>query len=100
MSVCACEDNSRTKCQQIPIVTILESTQTASWDDLIKALNQIGEEETAEKVREEFCPSQPSGLADHHGDGNHHHHSNDSDVQGEYEVDRGIGHLVRKVERP
>ena len=88
------------KCKRAMFRKWLESTQTASWDDLIKALNQIGEEETAEKVREEFCSSQPSGLADYHGDGNHHHHSNDSDVQGEYEVDCGIGHLVRNVERP
>ena len=83
------EVDKHAKCKQVMFQKWLESTPTASWDDLIKALKQIGEEETAEKVSEGFCLSQHSGLAEIHGDGNHgdDHHSNNSVVQ---EVDHGI----------
>ena len=64
----------------------LESTPSASWNDLIKALVQIGEEETAEKVRNEFSLSQPSESADLQSED----HRNNSD-----EVDYGVCDLVR-----
>ena len=63
----------------------LESNPTASWNDLIKALVQIGEEETVQKVRNEFSPSHPSGSADVQSD-NHHDNSD--------EVDYGVCDLV------
>ena len=72
----------------------LESTPTASWNDLIKALVQIGE--TAEKVRKEFSPSQPTGSADLYEDGNHgdDHHSNNSAGPAGDEVDHGTSDMV------
>ena len=66
----------------------LESTPNVSWNDLIKALVQIGEEETAEKVRKEFSPSEPSESADVQSD----NHPNNSD-----EVDYGVCDLVGGV---
>ena len=84
------------KCKRAMFRKWLESTPTASWNDLIKALVQIGEEETAEKVKEEFSPSQPNGSADPHEDGNHgdDHHSNNSEGPAEDEVDHGISDMV------
>ena len=92
--------NKLVKCNRAMFRKWLESTPTASWDDLIKALEQIGEEETAEKVREEFCLSQPSGSADVPGDDGNHgddHHSNNSAGQGEDEIDYGISDMVSEV---
>ena len=72
------------KCKRAMFRKWLESTPSASWNDLIKALVQIGEKYVAEKVKEEFSPSQPSDFygsgnygesSDLHGD---HHHSNNS----------------------
>ena len=91
--------NKLVKCNRAMFRKWLESTPTASWNNLIKALVQIGEEETAEKVREEFCLSQPSGSAHLPDDGNHgdDHHSNNSAGQGEDEVDYGISDMVSEV---
>ena len=84
------------KCKRAMFRKWLESNPTASWNDLIKALVQIGEEEAAEKVKEEFSPSQPTGSADPHEDGNHgnDHHSNNSEGPAEDEVDHGISDMV------
>ena len=66
----------------------LESTPNVSWNDVIKALDQIGEKKTTKKVRKGFCLSQPGNLygAANHGDD---HHS-EKGVEGENEVDHGI----------
>ena len=84
------------KCKRAMFRKWLESNPTASWNDLIKALVQIGDEEAAEKVKEEFSPSQPTGSADPHEDGNHgnDHHSNNSEGPAEDEVDHGISDMV------
>ena len=71
------QSHKQLKCKRTMFRKWLESTPTASWNDLIKALVHIGEEETAEKVRKVFSPSQPTGSADLQSGG--HHHSNDSD---------------------
>ena len=83
-------DHSRkhAKCKRAMFRKWLESTPSASWNDLIKALVQIGEEETAEKVRKEFSPSEPSESADVQSD----NHPNNSD-----EVDYGVCDLVGGV---
>lgn len=83
------QSHKQLKCKRAMFRKWLESTPTASWNDLIKALVHIGEEETAEKVRKEFCPSQPTGSADLQGGG--HHHSNDTDGD---EVDHGVCDMV------
>ena len=90
------EVDKHAKCKRTMFRKWLESTPTASWDDLIKALKQIGEEETAEKVSEGFCLSQHSGSAEIHGDGNHgdDHHSNSREGPAEDEVDHGISDMV------
>ena len=85
------------KCKRAMFRKWLESNPTASWNDLIKALVQIEEEGIAEKVRKEFSLSQHSGSA-HLPDGGNHgddHHSNNSEGQGEDEVDHGISDMVR-----
>ena len=78
------QSQKHAKCKQAMFRKWLESTPTASWNDLIKALVHIGE--TAEKVRKEFSPSQPSEAADVRSDD---HHCNNSD-----EVDYGVCDLV------
>ena len=90
------QSNKLVKCKRAMFRKWLESNPTASWNDLIKALLQIGEEETAEKVRKEFSPSQPSGSAHHPDDGNHgdDHHSNSREGPAEDEVDHGISDMV------
>ena len=80
------QSRKHVKCKRAMFRKWLESTPTASWNDLINALVQIGEEETAEKVRKEFSPSQPSESADVRSDD---HHRNNSD-----EVDYGVCDLV------
>jgi len=87
------------KCKRAMFRKWLASTPSASWNDLIKALDQIGEEETAKKVKEEFSPSQPSVSGNLYGDGNHGDDHHTTKVQGENEVDHGILDLVREVER-
>ena len=72
------------KCKRAMFRKWLESTPTASWNDLIKALVQIGEEGTAEKVRKEFSPSQPSESANVQSD----------DHRNSDEVDYGVCDLV------
>ena len=84
------QSHKSVKCKRVMFRIWLESNPTASWNNLLKALVQIGEQETAEKVRKEFCLSQPSVPGD---DGD----SNKSVMQGEYEVDHGISDLVRKT---
>ena len=93
------QSHKSVKCKQAMFRKWLESTPTTSWNNLIKALVLSGEEETAQKVREEFCVSQPSGSADVPGYDSHgdDHHSNKSAVQGEYEVYHGLSDLVRKT---
>jgi len=84
------------KCKRAMFRKWLESNPSASWNDLIKALVQIGEEDIAEKVKEEFSPSQPTGSADPHDGGNHgdDHHSSNSAGPAEDEVDHGISDMV------
>ena len=89
------QSHKSVKCKRAMFRKWLESNPTASWNNLLKALVQIGEQEAAEKVRKEFCLSQPSVPGDDsHGDD---HDSNKSVVQGEYEVDHGISDLVRET---
>ena len=90
------QSNKSVKCKRAMFRKWLESNPTASWNDLIKALVQIGEEETAEKVRKEFSPFQPSGSAHLPDDGNHgdDHHSNNTEGLAEDEVDYGISDMV------
>ena len=84
------------KCKRVMFRKWLESNLSASWNDLIKALVQIGEKDLAKKVKEEFSPSQPTGSADPHEDGHHgdDHYSNNSEGQAEDEVDHGISDMV------
>ena len=84
------------KCKRAMFRKWLGSNPSASWNDLIKALVQIGEKDIAEKVKEEFSPSQPTGSPDPHEDGNHSddHHSNNSEGPAEDEVDHGISDMV------
>ena len=82
------------KCKRAMFRKWLESNPTASWNHLIKALVQIGEEGTAEKVRKEFSPSQHSGSAHLPDEGNHGDDHNNSEGQGEDEVDYGISDMV------
>ena len=79
------QSNKSMKCKRAMFRKWLESNPTASWNDLLKALVQIGEEEIAEKVRKEFSPSQPDESADVQSDD----HRNNSD-----EVDYGVCDLV------
>ena len=90
------QSQKHAKCKRAMFRRWLESNPSASWNDLIKALVQIGEEETAEKVRKEFSPSQPTGSADPHEDSSHgdDHHSNNSAGPVEDEVDHGISDMV------
>ena len=89
------QSHKSVKCKRAMFRMWLKSNPTTSWNDLLKALEQIGEEETAEKVRKEFCVSQSSRSADSvPGDDDHHSHK--TVVQGKYEVDHGISDLVRR----
>ena len=89
------QSNKHPKCKRAVFRKWLESNPTASWNEFLKALVQIGEEELAEKVRNEFSP-QPSGSAHLPDDGNHgdDHHSNNSEGPAEDEVDHGISVMV------
>ena len=90
------QSHKQLKCKRAMFRKWLESNPSASWNDLIKALVQIGEENIAKKVKEEFSPSQPTGSPDPHEDGNHgdDHHSNNSEGPAEDEVDHGISDMV------
>ena len=87
------QSHKHPKCKRAMFRKWLESNPTASWDDLIKALVQIGDKQTAEKVKEQFYPSPFIGSADLPGDGNHHRNNN-SERQGEDEIDFGVCDLV------
>ena len=90
------QSHKQLKCKRAMFRKWLESTPTASWDYLIKALVQIGDEKTAGEVKEQFCPSHSIGSADLPGDGNRgdDHHNSNSERQGEDDIDYGVCDLV------
>lgn len=86
------QSHKHPKYKQLMFRKWLKSTPNVSWNDVIKALDQIGEKKTAEKVRKEFCLSQPSASGNLYGAGNHgdDHHSKKG-VQGENEAGKTSG---------
>ena len=88
------------KCKRAMFRKWLELNPTASWKDVVKALTDIGEEETAERVRMEFYSPQVVQSDDHHADGSHDNddrHSDGGSGSGPDEVDDGVCDLVSVV---